>query len=92
MEHYKIIKKTFYGIDEHGIKEQSVYKAYHKWFIFWLRLKTVEMYHDGSTLLNTNNASFKNIESAENFIKIYHEHRYKIGNYTIETVKKIDLK
>lgn len=93
MEHYKIVKKTFVGINEYGnITEKSRYKAYHKVLgLFWERMCTRFMLLDGSTTFSADTVGFDNEETAEKFIRTYHENRFKIGKYTIETVKNIDL-
>jgi hypothetical protein len=93
MEHYKIVKKTFVGINDHGdLTERSKYKVYHKVLgLFWERMCTHYMFSDGSTTLSADPVGFDNEETAEKFIRTYHENRFKIGTYTIETVKNIDL-
>ena len=94
MEHYKIVKKTYTGIDHHGnITEKSKYKAYHKILGFiWERMTAFRMYSDGCTMMASDSVAFDTEEDAERFIRVFHENRFKINNYTIETVKKLDLK
>lgn len=93
MEHYKIVKKTFAGINEYGnLTEKSRYKAYHKVFgLFWERMYGYSMCNDGCTRFCADTIGFDNEETAEKFIRTYHENKFKIGKYTIETVKNIDL-
>jgi hypothetical protein len=94
MEHYKIVKKTYTGIDHHGnITEKSKYKAYHKILGFiWERMTAYSMLSDGCTAFASDSVAFNTEEDAERFIRVFHENRFKINNYTIETVKKLDLK
>lgn len=94
MKHYKITKKTFYGINNNGdLTAQVKFKPYKRvlWF-FWSQLKTAEMYYDASKFVRSINVAYKSIEEAENFIHKYHEIRDKVNSYTIETVVKINLK
>lgn len=93
MEHYKIVKKTYTGIDNHAnITEKSKYKVYHKVFGFlWERLTAFSMHMDGCTMFSADSVAFDTEEDAEKFIRVFHENRFKINEYTIETVKKLDL-
>jgi len=94
MKHYKITKKTFYGINNNGdFTEQVKFKPYKRvlWF-FWSQLKTAEMYHDASKFVSSIDVAYNSIKEAENFIHKYHKIRDKVNNYTIETVEKINLK
>jgi hypothetical protein len=90
MKHYKIIKKTFVSLNEHGVSENSTYIPYQKIGLFWFKLNTCEMYSCG--FVHTNDTGFKNLEECEDFIKTYHKYHDKVGKYTVETIKTIDLK
>lgn len=94
MKHYKITKKTYYGIDDNGdLTEQVKFKPYKRvlWF-FWSQLKTAAMYCDASSFVRSIHVAYNNIEEAESFIHKYHKIRDKVDSYTIETVEKINLK
>lgn len=90
MKHYKIEKKTFYGINKHGeVTEQSTYKCYIKVWFWWEPLKSYDMYDCGSIF--DHSIGFDDIKKAENFIYKYHENRNKVGRYEISVVEKINL-
>ena len=75
MTHYKIVKKTYYGINQYGeILEDSLYKPYIRIWPFWIQLSTKKMYSDGSNPLGSE-VAFKNIDAAEQFIQKYHEYK-----------------
>ena len=90
MKHYKIIKKTFVSIDTYGnVEEKSTYLPYIKKFWWWVRLNATEMYNTG--FIRSSDTGFHSLENCEEFILKYHKYHNKIGKYTVETVKKIDL-
>lgn len=92
MKHYKIVKKTFYGIDRYGeLTEKSKFKCYQKIGWIWNIMNAYSMSNSGSTYITGDEVAFDTIEEAENFIKGYHKCHNKINKYIIETVKKIDL-
>ena len=92
MKHYKIVKKTFYGINHHAeLTEKSKFKCYQKIGWFWFRMNAYSMSPSGSTFSCEDEVAFDTIEQAERFIRMYHLASNKIGKYTIETIKKIDL-
>lgn len=90
MTHYKIVKKTYYGINDRGeILEDSLYRPYIRVWPFWIQLSTKQMHHDGSNPIGTE-VAFKHIEDAEHFIMMYHKNKKKIGSYKLETVEYIN--
>lgn len=96
MEHYKIVKTSYFGIDLHGdTLETSKFKCYHRknfmFFHWWEEMKTTEMPYTNSTIVSDHEATFIHLENAEKFIHKYHELRHKVGKYTCETVENIDL-
>ena len=97
MEHYKIVKTSYVGIDLHGdTSETSKFKCYHResflGFHWWESMKTAEMPYDNSTIVRDREATFIHLENAENFIHKYHELRHKVGKYTYEVIENINLK
>ncbi len=54
-----------------------------------LMQNTSEMYNTG--FVHSSDTGFNSIEKCEEFILKYHKYHNKIGKYTVETVKKIDL-
>lgn len=96
MEHYRIVKVSYVGIDLHGdIDTTSKFRCYHResflGFHWWEPMKTVEMPYSNSTIISDKEATFVHLENAEKFIYKYHEFRHKVGKYTCETVENIDL-
>lgn len=90
MKHYKIVKKTFVSIDKHGsVEENSTFIPYVKVMWWWVHLNTNAMYSCG--YISTSDTGFSSLENCEEFILKYHKYYNKIGKYTIETIKKIDL-
>ena len=90
MKHYKIVKKTFVTIDEYGnVEEKSTYIPYMKVMWWWEHITLPSMYSSG--FVTSSDAGFKSLEKCEEFVYIYHKYHNKIGTFTIETVKKIDL-
>lgn len=91
MKHYKIEKKTFYGITRSGeLTEEYTYRCYIKILWWWKHIKVYDMFDDGT--INDCEHGYKHIKDAERFIHNYHKHRNKIGKYDITTVETIDLK
>lgn len=93
MKHYKIVKKTFYGISQYGdINEQVKFRPYVKVLgLFWEQLQTYRIFNDGSTMCSGSSVAFDSLEAAEKFVHQYHKVHDKVGSYTIETVSRIDL-
>ena len=89
MKHYKIVKKTFYGLNREGLTESSYFIPFKKVGIFWERIKEYHMYSCG--FISDSDIGFNSLERAEDFIKRYHEYRNKVGTYSLEVVAKIDL-
>ena len=94
MTHYKIVKKTYYGIDKTGeISEESKFRPYKRYlWLFWTQLQTYSIFSDGSTVCAGSNIAFDILEDAEIFIHKYHANKHKVGTYTLETIEKINLK
>ena len=90
MKHYKIVKKTFYGINGEGLTENSYFIPFKKVGFWWERIKEHHMYSCGS--ISDLDIGFDFLEQAENFIKEYHKYRNKVGKYSLEVIEKIDLK
>lgn len=96
MEHYKIVKTSFIGINLYGdTTETSKFKCYHRkdfmFFHWWEEMKTSEMPYDNSTIISDREATFVHLGNAEKFIHKYHKQRNKVGKYTYKIVEKIDL-
>ena len=90
MKHYKIVKKTFVTIDEYGnVDEKSTYIPYMKVMWWWEHITLPEMYSSG--FVTSSDTGFRSLEKCEEFVHIYHKYHNKIGKFTIETIKKIDL-
>lgn len=91
MKHYKIEKKTLYGISYSGeLTEESTYQCYVKVLWWWKRMKVYDMFDNG--LIHDRKHGYRHIEDADKFIHNYHKHLNKIGKYDITTVETIDLK
>ena len=89
MKHYKIVKKTFYGLNREGLTESSYFIPFKKVGFWWERIKDYHMYSCG--FISDSDIGFDSLERAEDFIKRYHKYRNKVGTYSLEVVEKIDL-
>lgn len=89
MKHYKIVKKTFYGLNKEGLTESSYFIPFIKVGFWWERIKQYHMYSCG--YVSDSDVGFSSLERAEDFIKKYHKYHNKVGKYSLEVVEKLDL-